>query len=217
MPFTLVDLPYAKDALGTFMSAETLEFHHGKHHKTYVDRTNAVLDEKGLAGASLTEVIRAGRSKGDASLFNNAAQIWNHNFFWRCLAPPDDRRPTGKLAALVEEGFGSAEALLEKLKAEAVGHFSNGWAWLVLDRGQLKITSLHDADTPVVHDGMQPLLTLDVWEHAYYIDYRNDRAKFAESVLANIIDWEFVGSNLDGNGVSRADQQSEARTPELTE
>jgi superoxide dismutase, Fe-Mn family len=215
MPFTLVDLPFAKDALGTFMSAETLEFHHGKHHKAYVDKTNAVLDEKGLAGASLTDVIRAGKSKGDTPLFNNAAQIWNHNFFWRCLAPADERRPTGKLAALVEEGFGSTEALLEKLKAEAVGHFSNGWAWLVLDRGQLKITSLHDADTPVVHDGMQPLLTLDVWEHAYYIDYRNDRAKFAESVLANIIDWEFVGSNLDGDGIARADQQSEARTPEM--
>ena len=217
MPFTLIDLPYAKDALGTFMSAETLEFHHGKHHKAYVDKTNAVLDEKGLAGASLTDVIRAGKSKGDASLFNNAAQIWNHNFFWRCLAPPDDRRPSGKLAALVEEGFGSTEALLAKLKAEAVGHFSNGWAWLVLDRGQLKITSLHDADTPAVHDGMQPLLTLDVWEHAYYIDYRNDRAKFAESVLANIIDWEFVGSNLDGDGISRADQQADAKVPELTE
>jgi len=208
MPFTLIDLPYAKDALGTFMSAETLEFHHGKHHKAYVDKTNAVLDEKGLAGASLTDVIRAGKSKGDASLFNNAAQIWNHNFFWRCLAPPDDRRPSGKLAALVEEGFGSTEALLAKLKAEAVGHFSNGWAWLVLDRGQLKITSLHDADTPVVHDGMQPLLTLDVWEHAYYIDYRNERPRFAERVLGNIVNWEFVGANLDGEGIARADQES---------
>ncbi len=217
MPFTLVDLPFAKDALGTFMSAETLDFHHGKHHKAYVDKVNAVLDEKGLAGASLSEVIRAGKDKGDPKLFNNAAQIWNHNFFWRCLAAPDDRRPTGKLAALVEEGFGSAEALLAKLKEEAVNHFSNGWAWLVLDRGQLRITSLHDADTPVVHDGMQPLLTLDVWEHAYYIDYRNDRAKFAESVLGNIIDWEFVASNLDGQGVSRADQQADAKTPEMAE
>ena len=216
MPFTLVDLPFAKDALGTFMSAETLDYHHGKHHKAYVDKVNAALDEKGLAGASLAEVIRAGKDKGDAKLFNNAAQIWNHNFYWRCLAAPDDRRPTGKLAALVEEGFGSTEALLAKLKEEAVNHFSNGWAWLVHDRGQLRITSLHDADTPVVHDGMQPLLTLDVWEHAYYIDYRNDRAKFAESVLGNIIDWEFVASNLDGQGVSRADQESEAKTPELT-
>jgi Fe-Mn family superoxide dismutase len=216
MPFTLVDLPYAKDALGTFMSAETLDYHHGKHHKAYVDKVNAVLDEKGLAGASLSQVIRAGKDKGDTKLFNNAAQIWNHNFYWRCLAAPDDRRPTGKLAALIEEGFGSADALLAKLKEEAVNHFSNGWAWLVLDGGQLKITSLHDADTPVVHDGMQPLLTLDVWEHAYYIDYRNDRAKFAESVLGNIIDWEFVASNLDGDGIAKADQQSEARTPELT-
>ena len=215
MSFTLVDLPFAKDALGTFMSAETLDYHHGKHHKAYVDKVNAVLDEKGLAGASLADVIRAGKDKGDSKLFNNAAQIWNHNFYWRCLAAPDDRRPTGKLAALVEEGFGSTEALLAKLKEEAVNHFSNGWAWLVHDRGQLKITSLHDADTPVVHDGMQPLLTLDVWEHAYYIDYRNDRGRFAEQVLANIIDWDFVASNLDGEGIARADQQADAKTPEL--
>jgi Fe-Mn family superoxide dismutase len=105
--------------------------------------------------------------------------------------------------------------LLARLKEEAVNHFSNGWAWLVLDGDRLAVTSLHDADTPVVHDGMKPLLTLDVWEHAYYIDYRNDRARFAEQVLANIIDWDFVASNLDGEGVARADQQADAKTPEL--
>jgi Fe-Mn family superoxide dismutase len=207
MPFRLPDLPFAADALGPHMSAETLEFHHGKHHKAYVDKTNGMLGEKGLEGASLSDVIRAAKERGDAGLFNNSAQIWNHSFFWQCLAPPSGQRPTGRLAALVEDAFGTTEDMLKALNAEAVGHFSNGWAWLVLDMGKLAITSLHDADTPVVHDGMQPLLTLDVWEHAYYIDYRNRRPDFVDGVLSNIVDWEFVAQNLDGEGVTRADQE----------
>ena len=207
MPFRLPDLPYAKGALGDFMSAETLEFHHGKHHKAYVDKTNGMLGDKGLEGRPLSQVILAAKEKGDSALFNNSAQIWNHSFYWQCLAPPEGQRPSGRLAELIDSGFGSTEGLLAKLKEEAVGHFSNGWAWLVLDRDQLKVTSLHDADTPVAHDGMKPLLTLDVWEHAYYIDYRNERPRFAESVLGNIVNWEFVGRNLDGDGISRADQE----------
>jgi Fe-Mn family superoxide dismutase len=206
MPFRLPDLPYARDALGEFMSAETLEFHHGKHHKAYVDKTNSLVGEKGLEGASLVKVIRAAKEKGDAGLFNNSAQAWNHSFFWQCLAPPRGQRPTGELAERIDDAFGSTDALLAKLKEEAVGHFASGWAWLVLDGGELKVTSLHDADSPVAHDGMKPLLTLDVWEHAYYIDYRNARPDFAEKVLGNIVDWEFVAKNLDGDGVSRADQ-----------
>jgi Fe-Mn family superoxide dismutase len=206
MPFQLPELPFDKQALGDFMSAETLDFHHGKHHKAYVDKVNAMVGEKGLEGASLSQVIRTARERGDAGLFNNSGQIWNHSFFWQCLAPPQGQQPTGRLAALIEESFGTTEAMLAKLKEEAVGHFASGWAWLVLDGGGLKITSLHDADTPVVHDGMQPLLTLDVWEHAYYIDYRNERPRFAESVLGNIVNWEFVASNLDGKGEARADQ-----------
>jgi len=208
MPFTLPPLPYARDALGAHMSGETLEHHHGKHHKAYVDKVNAAVDAKeSLAGASLVELIRAAREKADKGLFNNAAQHWNHSFFWQCLAAPQGQRPTGQLAELIDEGFGGVDALLASLKEEAVGHFSNGWAWLVLDGGALKVTSLHDADTPVVHQGMKPLLTLDVWEHAYYIDYRNERPKFAENVLGNIVNWEFVAKNLDGEGVSRADQE----------
>jgi Fe-Mn family superoxide dismutase len=207
MAFRLPDLPFAKDSLGQYMSAETLEYHHGKHHKAYVDKTNGMLGEKGLEGASLTEVIRAARERGDSGLFNNSAQIWNHSFYWQCLAPADGQRPAGQLAELIDDGFGSTDNLLAKLKEEAVGHFSNGWAWLVLDGGKLRITSLHDADTPVVYDGMKPLLTLDVWEHAYYIDYRNERPRFAESVLANIVNWEFVAQNLDGEGLKRADQE----------
>jgi len=210
MAFTLPDLPFAKDALGRFMSAETLDYHHGKHHKAYVDKTNSLAEEAGLDGRSLSEVIRAAKDQGSKGLFNNSAQLWNHSFFWQCLAPPDGQKPSGKLAAMIEDKFGNLDAMLAKLKEEAVGHFASGWAWLVLDGDALKITSLHDADTPVAYEGMQPLLTLDVWEHAYYIDYRNERPKFAESVLGNIINWEFVGRNLDGQGVARADQGEKA-------
>jgi Fe-Mn family superoxide dismutase len=207
MAFRLPDLPFAYDALGPHMSAETLEFHHGKHHKAYVDKVNDMIGEKGLEGASLSEVIRAGKEQGDSGLFDNSAQIWNHSFFWQCLTPPSGQRPTGRLAALIEDSFGTTDDMLAKLKEEAVGHFSNGWAWLVLDRGRLDIVSLHDADTPVVYEGMKPLLTLDIWEHAYYVDYRNRRPDFVEAVLSNIVDWEFVAKNLDGDGVKRADQE----------
>ena len=207
MGFELIPLPFAKGALGEFMSVETLEFHHGKHHRAYVDKVNGMLAEQKPAGSSLVDIVRAACHQGDRSLFNNSAQIWNHNFFWQCLAPPSGQKPTAWLAELIDQSFGSVETLLLKLKEEATGHFSNGWAWLVHDRGTLKITSLHDADTPLVHDGMQPLLTLDVWEHAYYLDYRNDRPAFAEQVLGNIINWEFVAENLDGHGETRADQQ----------
>jgi superoxide dismutase, Fe-Mn family len=208
MAFELIPLPYAGDALGDFMSAETLQFHHGKHHRAYVDKVNALLVGQPLAGASLVALVRRARAQGHGALFNNGAQIWNHNFFWQCLAPANGQKPAGRLAEMIHDSFGSVENLLLKLKEEATGHFSNGWAWLVLDRGALRITSLHDADTPAVHDGMKPLLTLDVWEHAYYIDYRNARAAFADKVLGNIINWEFVESNLDGNGEARADQES---------
>ena len=162
MTFTLPDLPFAKDALGTFMSAETLDFHHGKHHRAYVDKTNELLADADLDPGSLTGVIRAAREKGDKGLFNNAAQFWNHNFFWQCLAPPEGQKPAGKLAAMIEDAFGTTDELLAKLKAEAVGHFGSGWAWLVLDRDALRITSLHDADTPVVHAGKAIALALGI-------------------------------------------------------
>ena len=206
MPFQLPSLPFARDALQPAMSAETLDYHHGKHHKAYVNKVNAMLAEKG-EDMALVEVVRAAAQRGDKGLFNNAAQIWNHSFFWQCLAPAKGQQPTGKLKELIDDGFGDTEALLKKLKEESVGHFSNGWAWLVLNRDKLEITSLHDADTPLVYDGMVPLLTLDLWEHAYYIDYRNERPRYAETVLSKIINWDFVASNLDGEGAARADQE----------
>jgi Fe-Mn family superoxide dismutase len=218
MAFRLPELPYAKDALAPHMSPETLEFHHGKHHAAYVKKTNAFIDDQPeLRGASLIDVVRKARETEDSKLFNNSAQLWNHSFFWQCLAPAQGQKPTGKLMHLVDDAFGGVEPMLQKLADEAVNHFSNGWAWLLLDRGQLRIASLHDADTPLVHEGMVPLFTLDVWEHAYYIDYRNERPKFVSSVLANIVNWEFVAHNLDGRGAKLADQEpSSSREAELT-
>ncbi len=217
MPFELPDLPFAKDALAPVMSAETLEFHHGKHHKAYVTKTNELIQsEPDLSGASLAQVIREAKRAGNAKLFNNSAQLWNHSFFWQCLAPAQGQKPEGKLEHLINDAFGNTEALLQKLQEEAVNHFASGWAWLVLDRGSLRITSLHDADTPLVHEGMVPLFTLDVWEHAYYIDYRNERPRFATTVLSKIVNWDFVAQNLDGQGFERANQGEGAHSPELT-
>ena len=210
MPFQLPELPFAKDALAPHMSRETLDFHHGKHHLVYVTKTNELLrDERELSGSSLARVIREAHRAGHSKLFNNAAQLWNHSFFWQCLAPAEGQRPGGKLAHLIDDAFGNADTMLDKLHDEAVNHFGSGWAWLVLDRGALRITALHDADTPLVHEGMVPLFTLDVWEHAYYIDYRNERPRFAAAVLKNIVNWEFVAENLDGRGEARADQDAE--------
>ena len=217
MAFELPDLPYDKDALSPHMSAETLEFHHGKHHRAYVDKTNAmVATQQGLEGATLIEVVEAAKRRGATKLFNNSAQLWNHSFFWQCLAPAQGQVPSGKLAGLIDDSFGSTDAMLKKLAEEAKNHFSNGWAWLILNRGKLEISSLHDADTPLAHEGMTPLFTLDVWEHAYYIDYRNDRPRFASTVLGNIVNWEFVATNLDGKGGRRADQEPTPAREELT-
>jgi Fe-Mn family superoxide dismutase len=211
MAFTLPELPYDRHALEPHMSGETLDFHYGKHHKAYVDKTNQLLGAKG-GGGSLIEVVQKARSEGDNKLFNNAAQLWNHSFFWQCLAPAQGQKPGGKLMRMINETFGTAEEMLKALQEEGVNHFASGWAWLVLDRDKLKITSLHDADTPLVHEGMKPLFTLDVWEHAYYIDYKNERPRFAQTVLSNIVNWDFVEQNLDGNGASRADQETSSQS-----
>src|SRR3546814_10883884 len=148
------------------MSPKTLDYHHGKHHKAYVDKTNVMVGVKGLEGVSLIEVVRAAKEKGDKGLFNNSAQIWNHSFYWQCLAAPQGQRPTGRLAEMIDDAFGSTAQLLAKLQAAAVGHFSTGWAWLVIDRANLPTTSLHDADTPARYQGSQPLLKPDSRELA---------------------------------------------------
>ncbi|MBW0145032.1 superoxide dismutase [Sphingomicrobium clamense] len=207
MAFELPALPFAKDALGDHMSAETLDYHHGKHHNAYVQKTNGMLDnhEHDLSGAKLSEVIKHAADKGEKGLFNNSAQIWNHTFFWHGLAPEGSTKPSEKLQSMIDSDFGSTDKLLDALSTESANHFASGWGWLILNNGKLEVTSLHDADSPVAH-GMTPLFTVDVWEHAYYIDYRNARPDYLKSVLHNIVNWDFVSQNLDGNGVARADQ-----------
>ncbi|PHQ63778.1 MAG: superoxide dismutase [Fe] [Sphingobium sp.] len=202
MAFVLPDLPYAKDAFGDILSAETFDYHHGKHHNAYVTKANElVAADPALQGKSLVELIKT--SKG--GLFNQVGQIWNHSFYWNSLSPTKTA-PNGALLDKINEAFGSVDALIEKLKAEAVGHFASGWAALILKDGKLEVTSYHDADTPVAHDGHTPLLIVDVWEHAYYIDYRNARPNYADRVLKEALNWDFAALNLDGEGVSRADQ-----------
>ncbi|MBB6125196.1 superoxide dismutase [Sphingobium subterraneum] len=205
MAFTLPDLPYPKDAFGSTISAETFEYHHGKHHAAYVNKANElVAADPSLQGKSLVELIQLAKTQGKQSLFNQVGQIWNHSFYWLGLSP-EPTTPDARLQGMIDSAFGSTQGLLDKLKAEAVGHFASGWAALALDGDALSVTSYHDADTPVAYD-VKPLWILDVWEHAYYIDYRNARPGYADALLNDGINWDFVSQNLDGAGVSRADQ-----------
>ena len=206
MAFTLPPLPFDRTALQPILSAESFDYHHGKHHKAYVDKVNGWIDEKGLEGKSLVEVIRIGRDCGDKPLASNAGQIWNHDFFWQCLAPEGSTGPSAALGKMIDAAFGSQTELIKKLAEEADGHFGSGWAWLVLAGDALKITSFHDGETPLGQDGIKPLLCLDVWEHAYYIDYRNERPKYADAVLGKLINWDFVSKNVVGDAVGAGDQ-----------
>lgn len=202
MPFELPPLPFEPTALAPHMSSETLDFHHGKHHQAYVDKTNELAAEAGPGETSLVELIRTAKP---GPLRSNAGQLWNDSFFWQCLTP-DMAPPTGHLLSLIADRYGTAAELIGALSDEAAAHFGSGWVWLLLDNGALKIVSLHDGDTPVAHQGMVPLFALDVWEHAYYIDYRNVRPDYSAAVLGNLINWAFVAENLDGKGITRADQ-----------
>jgi Fe-Mn family superoxide dismutase len=204
VPFTLPSLPYDRAALEPHMSGETLDFHHGKHHQAYIDKTNELAEEQGLTDRTLVEIVRHARETKDQALFNNAAQAWNHSFFWKCLTPTKTR-PSARLAGKIDASFGSFDALVDKLKEEAVGHFASGWAWLVLKGDRLEVTSFHDAETPIAREDAAPLLTIDLWEHAYYVDYRNERPKFLDAVLGNILNWDFAAENLDGMGTKRGD------------
>jgi Fe-Mn family superoxide dismutase len=191
MPFELPPLPYAKNALVPHMSEETLEYHYGKHHKTYVDNLNNLIKGTEFESRSLEDIIR--HSSG--GVFNNAAQIWNHSFFWHCLSPNGGGIPSGKLLAAINEAFGSFDLFKEKFTKTALTTFGSGWAWLVKNKeGQLDIISTGNAGTPMT-EGKVALLTCDVWEHAYYIDYRNARAKFLDAFW-NVVNWEFVAKNL---------------------
>ena len=178
------------------MSAQTFDFHYGKHHQAYVTNLNKLIEGTDFAGKTLEQIILA--SSGDAAkagIFNNAAQVWNHTFFWHSMKPGGGGKPTGELAAKIEKDFGSYEKFAEEFKTAAAGQFGSGWAWLVLDNGALKVSKTSNAETPLTK-GQTPILTLDVWEHAYYLDYQNRRPDFITTFLDKLVNWEFAASNF---------------------
>lgn len=191
MSFTLPDLPYPKNALEPHISEETLEYHYGKHHKSYVDKLNGLVEGTDDAGKSLEEIIR----HASGGLFNNAAQVWNHTFYWNCLSPDGGGEPGGALAEAIDSAFGSFDNLTKKFNETAVGNFASGWTWLVQNAdGSLALVNTNDADTPIT-GAATPLLTCDMWEHAYYIDYRNARQKYLEAFW-HLVNWDFVAGQV---------------------
>ena len=197
MAFTLNPLPFPKDSLGPTMSAQTLEFHHGKHHATYVNKLNELIAGTPYERQSLEDIIRAtARSEGkEKTIFNNAAQVWNHDFFWQSIAPNGGGSVPEPVAKRIQGVFGSVENFREKFVDAAVNQFGSGWAWLVARKGQLEIVTTNDAENPLASDA-HALWTCDVWEHAYYLDYQHERARFVSAVLEHVANWQFVGKRL---------------------
>jgi Fe-Mn family superoxide dismutase len=196
MAHTLPALPYGLDALEPHISSSTLEFHHGKHHAGYVTNLNNLVAGTDLEGKSLEETVQAvAGDAGKAGVFNNAAQVWNHSFYWQCMKPGGGDRPTGALADKINSDFGSFEAFVEQFKTAGATQFGSGWVWLVLDGGTLKVTKTANADLPLAH-GQTALLTMDVWEHAYYLDYQNRRPDYMTTYLEKLVNWDFVAANL---------------------
>ena len=193
MAFELMPLPYDSEALAPAISAEKLSFHHGKHHKAYIDKTNAAIEGTDLADADLETVIAKARGS-QQGLFNNAAQSWNHGFYWHSLSP-DATRPSGDLAAKIDEAFGSLDELNKQLAERGAGHFASGWVWLAEKGGKLSIEETHDGDT-LADSSSRPLLTIDLWEHAYYLDHQNKRPDYLKAVLDKHLNWDFAAENL---------------------
>lgn len=196
MPFELPPLPYAKDALEPHISARTLEFHHGKHHATYVSTLNNLTKDTPLAERSLEEVIT--EAHGDASkgtIFNNAAQVWNHTFYWSCMRPNGGGGPTGEVADAINSAFGSFDKFRDEFKNACVTQFGSGWGWLVAENGSIKVVKTANAELPMT-SGQTALLTCDVWEHAYYLDFQNRRPDYVQMFLDNLVNWDFVAENL---------------------
>jgi len=197
-PIALPPLPWPENALDPVISANTISFHYGKHHKTYVDTVNKMIAETEFADLPLEKIVRATAGKADKSgIFNNAAQAWNHTFYWNSLRAKGGGEPPSVLKHKIEEAFGSVDACKKELSAAAVSQFGSGWAWLVLDSssGKLKVVKTANAETPITQ-GLKPLVTIDVWEHAYYLDYQNKRADHVNAVLDKLINWEFAAKNL---------------------
>lgn len=191
MPFTLPPLPYKEDALAPHLSAETLQYHYGKHHQAYVNNLNKLTEGKPEAAKSLDEIIMT----ASGGVFNNAAQVWNHTFYWSCMKPGGGGEPSGELAAAIKRDFGSFAKFREEFANAGATLFGSGWTWLVLDNGKLKVVQTSNADLPMKH-GQTALLTMDVWEHAYYIDYRNARPKYVDTFLNNLVNWDFAAANF---------------------
>ena len=195
-PFDLPALQWPENALGPVISAQTVGIHYGKHHRTYVDNLNKLVAGTDLAALPLEEVVQKTAGIADKqAIFNNAAQVWNHTFYWHCLKPDGGGKPEGSLLKALEQTFGSFDRFKEEFLSAALGQFGSGWAWLVLEKGQWKIVKTSNADTPIVH-GQIPLLTIDVWEHAYYLDYQNRRADHVRAVVENLIDWQAVSQRM---------------------
>jgi len=195
-PFVLPPLPYANDALAPVISANTIGFHHGKHHKTYVDNLNKLVPGTEFDGATLEHIVNATAGKADkAGISNNAAQVWNHTFYWNCLKPNGGGMPRGDLAARIDAAFGGFDNFKKEFANAAVTQFGSGWAWLVADAGALKLVKTGNAEVPFTK-GQKPLLTIDVWEHAYYLDYQNRRADYANALIDKLINWDFAAENL---------------------
>jgi len=197
--YTLPPLPYAQRALAPIISARTVRFHYEKHHKSYVDKLNTLVAEQEVEEVPLVELIR--RTRGDparSEIFNNAAQVWNHNFYWQCLRPATrmtGNRPTDDLAYLIDDTFGGIDALKAELVRQAMAQFGSGWVWLMRDNGTLKVVKTGNAEVAFI-DGAIPLLTIDVWEHAYYLDYQNRREDHVTAIVNDLLDWKFAGENL---------------------
>ena len=190
------DLPYAPDALEPHISANTLKFHHGKHHKAYVDKLNAAIAGSSYEDQSLVSIIRSAHEASDVAVFNNAAQAWNHTFLWHSMSPNGGGEPQGQLAEAVRSSFGNLAGFRGQFKTAALGQFGSGWTWLVRTENDLDIVSTGNADSPIAH-GTIPLLTLDVWEHAYYLDYQNKRDTYVDAFLDSLINWDFAAQNYE--------------------
>jgi Fe-Mn family superoxide dismutase len=193
--FKLPDLPYVAGALEPHISRTTMETHHGKHHAAYIKNMNAILAERADAPKALEDVVQLAVREGNKKLFNNAAQAWNHGFFWQSLTPEAQGGPSGDLKSAIEKAFGSISSFNDEAKAKGVGHFASGWLWLVSDKsGAVSLTDLHDADTPITDASLTPLLVCDLWEHAYYLDYKYERPRFVEAFLSTLANWRFAES-----------------------
>ncbi len=201
MSIEFPDLPYAAQALEPGVSARTLEFHHGKHHKSYVDKLNAAIAGTSYDGQSLEMIISASHAAADTAIFNNAAQAWNHSFLWHSMSPSGGGEPAGPLASSINQRFGDLPGFRDAFRKSALGQFGSGWTWLVLTAEGVDIANTGNAETPLT-DGVTPLLTLDVWEHAYYLDYQNKRDAYVDAFLSDLINWEFAAQNFEADRVA---------------